>query len=147
MIIAISGLTGSGKNTLGDILAKRLGYKLICPTFKDLAKKEGISLMDFQKKAADDPNIDLKFDALLKEEVAAAGGNCVITTWLGPWVINADVSVYIDAPPEVRAKRISGRDKMSEKKALAHLNERDEQNRKRYLKVYGIDIYKTDFLT
>ena len=74
--------------------------------------------MDFQKKAADDPNIDLKFDALLKEEVAAAGGNCVITTWLGPWVINADVSVYIDAPPEVRAKRISGRDKMSEKRHL-----------------------------
>ena len=145
MIIAISGLTGSGKNTLGEILAKRLGYKLVCPTFKDLAKKEGISLMDFQKKAANDSNIDLKFDELLKEEVSATGGNCVVTTWLGAWILNADITVYVDAPSEVRAERIAKRDKLTVKKALVHLNERDEQNRKRYLKVYGIDIYKTDF--
>ena len=58
MIIAISGLTGSGKNTLGELLAKRLGYKLVCPTFKDLAAKEGVSLMEFQKKATKDPDID-----------------------------------------------------------------------------------------
>ena len=68
MIIAISGLTGSGKNTLGELLAKKLGYHLVCPTFKDLAEKEGISLMEFQKKAEKDPNIDRKFDQLLKEQ-------------------------------------------------------------------------------
>ena len=139
MIIAISGLTGSGKNTLGEMLAKKLGYKLVCPTFKDLAAKEGVSLMEFQKKATKDPDIDKKFDALLKEQ--AAKGNCVVTTWLGAWMTDADVRIKVFAPLETRAKRIAERDGMGLKEAMKHVKARDEDNRKRYLKVYGIDIY------
>ncbi len=138
MIIAVSGLTGSGKNTLGELLAKELGYKLVCPTFKDLAVKEGISLMEFQKKAEKDQNIDKKFDAVLKEQ---ATGNCVVTTWLGPWIVDADVRIKVTAPLEIRAKRVAKRDSMSLAQAKKHVKERDEENRKRYKKVYGIDIY------
>ena len=140
MIIAISGLTGSGKNTLGEYLAGALDLKLVCPTFKDLAKKEGISLMDFQKRAEKDPNIDKKFDAELKGQ---AKNNCVVTTWLGPWMVNADLRVYVFAPKEVRAERVAKRDSVSAQQAKKHIKERDEENRKRYLKVYGIDIYDT----
>ncbi len=140
MIIAVSGLTGSGKNTLGEQLAKALGLKLVCPTFKDLAKREGVSLMEFQKRAEKDPNIDKKFDAELK---AQAKSNCVVTTWLGPWMVNADLRVYVFAPLDVRAERVAKRDGISVKEAEKHILERDERNRKRYLKVYGIDIYET----
>ena len=139
MIIAISGLTGSGKNTLGELLAKRLGYKLVCPTFKDLAAKEGVSLMEFQKKATKDPDIDKKFDALLKEQAAA--GNCVVTTWLGAWMTKADIRIKVFAPLEVRAKRIAERDGMGLKEAMKHVKARDDDNRKRYMKLYNIDIY------
>jgi predicted cytidylate kinase len=138
MIIAIAGLTGSGKNTLGELLAKELGYKMVCPTFKDLAAKEGIPLMEFQKKAEDDPDIDKKFDAVLKEQAAA--GNCVITTWLGPWIVDADLKIKVSAAPEIRAERIAGRDSMGAEEALRHVNARDESNRNRYKKLYGIDI-------
>jgi cytidylate kinase len=141
MIIAISGLTGSGKNTLGELLAKKLGYKLICPTFKDLAAKEGISLMEFQKKAEGDHNIDRKFDDVLKEQVTETNGNCVVTTWLGPWIVEAGIRIKVSAPLEVRAKRIATRDKMTIAEAKKHVKERDEENRKRYRAVYGIDIY------
>jgi cytidylate kinase len=137
MIITISGLTGSGKNTLGELLAKSLGYRLICPTFKDLAAKEGITLMEFQEKAEKDPDIDKKFDAILREQ---ATGDCVVTTWLGPWIVDADVRIKVIAPIEVRAKRTGLRDSMSEKEAIKHVKERDERNRKRYKKIYGIDI-------
>lgn len=139
MIIAVSGLTGSGKNTLGELLAKELGYRLVCPTFKDLAAKEGVSLMEFQKKALKDPDIDKKFDALLKEQAAA--GNCVVTTWLGAWMVKADVRIQVFAPLETRAKRIAERDSMTLKEAIKHVKARDDDNRKRYLKVYNIDIY------
>jgi cytidylate kinase len=138
MIIAIAGLTGSGKNTLGELLAKELGYRMVCPTFKDLAAKEGIPLMEFQKKAESDPDIDKKFDAVLKEQ--AAQGDCVITTWLGPWMVDADLRIKVSAPAEIRAERISGRDSMSADEAIRHVLERDESNRKRYKKLYGIDI-------
>jgi len=138
MIIAVWGYTGAGKNTLGKRIADRLGYRLVCPTFKDLAEKEGIPLMELQRKAEKDHSIDRKFDELLKEEVA--GGNCVVTTWLGPWMVDADVKIKIDVPEEERARRISGRDNMGMDEALEHVKERDESNRKRYYDVYGIDI-------
>lgn len=142
MIIAISGLTGCGKNTLGELLAKKFGYRLICPTFKDLADKEGMSLMDFQKKAAKNFDIDKKFDEVLKE--MTSGGNCVVTTWLGPWMVEADIKIKLFAPDEIRAERIGKRDKMSKTQALGHLKERDDENWRRYKKVYGIDIYNYD---
>lgn len=138
MIIAISGLTGSGKNTLGELLAKKLGYRLVCPTFKDLAAKEGVSLMEFQEKAAKDPDIDRKFDAVLKEQAAA--GNCVVTTWLGPWMVDADVRIKVKVADSIRAERIAKRDGMTVAQALKHIKQRDNQNRERYRKLYGIDI-------
>ena len=141
MIIAISGLTGSGKNTLGEILAEALGLRLVCPTFKDLAKRDGISLMEFQKRAEKDPNIDKKFDAALKDQ--ARTGNCVITTWLGPWMVDADLKIYIFTPFAVRAERIAKRDGIKLTDAKKHIKERDEENHKRYLKVYGINIFDT----
>ena len=141
MIIAIAGLTGSGKNTLGEALAKELKLKLVCPTFKDLAKKEGISLMEFQKRAEKDPNIDLKFDALLKEE--AAKGNCVITTWLGAWMVDADFRIYVKVDDKIRAGRIAKRDNMNPEEALKHIKTRDNENIRRYKKLYSIDITDT----
>ncbi|MEM3422639.1 MAG: cytidylate kinase family protein [Candidatus Bilamarchaeaceae archaeon] len=140
MIIAVWGFTGSGKNTLGELLAKSLGYPVISPTFKDIAAKEGISLMEFQKKAELDHNIDKKFDELLKEQVAATKGNCVVTTWLGPWMVKADLRIKINVPLDVRAARVAKRDNISLEEARKHVEERDRQNIERYRKVYGIDI-------
>jgi cytidylate kinase len=141
MILAINGLTGSGKNTLGELLAKELGYKLVCPTFKDLAKEEGISLMEFQKKAEKDYNIDRKFDDILRKQ---AKGNCVVTTWLGPWIVKPDISIRLFAPLDVRANRVAKRDGMKLEEARKHVEKRDNGNRKRYLDVYNIDIFNTD---
>lgn len=138
MIIAIAGLSGSGKNTLGELLAKELGYRLVCPTFKDLAAREGVPLMEFQERAGKDPDIDKKFDAALKEQ--AAGGNCVVTTWLGAWMVDADVRIKVKVADNIRAERIAKRDGMAMDEAMEHLMARDEQNRQRYMRLYKIDI-------
>ena len=138
MIIAISGLSGSGKNTLGSLVAKKLGYRLVCPTFKDLAEKEGIPLLEFQKKAMKDPDIDRKFDALLKQE--ASKGDCVVTTWLGPWMVDPDIRVWVFCPDDIRVSRLAKRDGITTEEAQAHIKKRDDNNRKRYAKLYGIDI-------
>jgi len=138
MIIAVSGLAGSGKNTFGAALAKALEYNVVCPTFKDLAKAAGVSLLEFQKMAHANPEIDKKFDAHLKEE--ASRGNCVITTWLGPWMVDADYRIWVDASLEVRAERLAKREGISADEALVHIKKRDADNRERYLKLYNIDI-------
>ncbi len=142
MIITIAGFGGSGKTTLGKILAQKLGYSVISPSFKELAKKEKISLIEFQKKAEKNKNIDLKFDEYLKNE--AKKGNCVITTWLSPWMVNADLRVWLFASIEVRAKRVAKRDNISIHEAKNMLKKRENQNRKRYLKLYNVDIFDTN---
>jgi cytidylate kinase len=138
MIIAVSGLAGSGKNTFGKTLAEKLGYHIVCPTFKDLAEKEGIPLMEFQKKAHADPSIDRKFDEMVKHE--ASRGECVVTTWLGPWMVDAEFRIWVDAPADLRAKRLAKRDRISVEAAEKHIKERDGDNRERYKKLYNIDI-------
>jgi CMP/dCMP kinase len=139
MIIAISGFSGSGKNTVGEKVAKELKLRLIEYTFKDYAKEMGVELMDVQKMANKDQKIDKEFDKRVAED--ASKGNCVITTWLGPWIVkNANLRVWLEASQKARAKRIAGREKIPAKKALEHLKNRDADNLARYKKLYGIDI-------
>jgi len=142
MIIAVWGLTGAGKNTLGKLIAEKLEFRTVSPTFKDVAMDEGVSLMEFQKMAEKDPRIDRKFDEFLKKECAK--GDCVVTTWLGPWMVDADVRIKLHVPEKERARRIASRDKMSPEEAMKHIRERDDNNRKRYKAVYDIDIDNED---
>ncbi len=139
-IIAISGLAGSGKNTIGAEVAKRLGWRIVEPTFKTLAEREGITLMEFQEKAKKDAEIDKKFDSALQDE--CKGGRCVVSTWLGPWMApGKPFRVWLEVSEETRAGRLARRDGISVPDALAHIRMRDSDNRARYKKVYGIDIF------
>ena len=96
MIITIAGLSGSGKNTVGEIVAEKLRLRLVDPTFKTLAEERRMDLMEFHRKAEKEHNIDKNFDAALIAEVEK--GPCVVTTWLAPWmVLNADLRVWISA--------------------------------------------------
>ncbi len=140
MIICISGLSGSGKNSVGEEVAKLLSLRVVNPTFKTIAAKRKMSLMEFHRKAEKEHSIDKHFDAHLISE--AKRGNCVVTTWLGPWMVkNADLRVWLYAPRSVRAKRVAGRDAMAPEQALMHIDDRDESNHHRYNEVYKIDIY------
>jgi len=138
-IVCISGLTGSGKNSAGEALARRTGMRLVSLTFKNEARKRGVSLMEMQELAGKDRQIDLDFDRHLVEE--ASKGDCIVTTWLGPWMVkNADLRVWLYADERVRAQRVAKRDRMSQKEALEHVRRRDADNRERYLRYYGIDV-------
>lgn len=139
MIVCVSGLAGCGKNTVGEFLAVKLSLAQVKFSFKDEANARGVSLMELQELAAKNPGIDGEFDERLVRE--AKKGNCVVTTWLGSWKVeNADFRVWLKASEEERAKRVSARDKMSFEEALWHVKKRDDGNRQRYKKYYGIDI-------
>lgn len=139
MIICISGLSGSGKNTVGEIVAKKLGLAEVKLSFKDEAERMNVDLMKVQREATKDESYDRELD---KEIVRRAKkGNCVVMTWLGPWIVkNANLRVWLNVSEKERAKRVAKRDKMTFRKALGHIRKRDENNRRRYKKYYGIDI-------
>ncbi|MEM4389818.1 MAG: cytidylate kinase family protein [Candidatus Micrarchaeia archaeon] len=139
MIITISGLSGCGKDTVGALVAKALGLRHIRFSFKDEAARRGISLMELQRLATKNPRIDREFDTRLVKE--ARKGNCVVTTWLGSWLVkNSDLRVWLAATEKTRAARIAKREGISLARALSHLRARDANNRARYKKLYGIDL-------
>jgi cytidylate kinase len=145
MKIAISGLAGSGKTVLAKAVHKALKergieVRLLTPSFKDVAAQLKISLEEYEKMAEKDFMIDILFDEKMKEQFQKEE-KAILASWLAVWNVNADLKVFLYAPLEVRAKRIAERDNISISDAKSLVLERDARNRKRYLSVYGIDIY------
>jgi cytidylate kinase len=145
MKIAISGFVGTGKTATAarvrELLAEKgVEAEVIMPTFKDIAKERGIDLMEVQRMAEKDPSFDKVFDGQTLK-MAAKAKNAIVASWLAIWIIkDADLKVFLYAPFEEKVRRIAARDGFNEEKAKRHIAEREEMNRKRYKKVYGIDI-------
>lgn len=144
MKIAISGKSGCGNSTVTRKVADRLGYRRINYTFKDMAREEGIGFQELCEMAEHDSSWDKKLDR--KQVQMAREGDSVLGSRLAIWVLDdADLLVYLDAPPEVRARRIQRRNIENNDKptnyetVLTQTVERDQRDHDRYLRLYGID--------
>ncbi|NPA70046.1 MAG: AAA family ATPase [Crenarchaeota archaeon] len=142
VVIAVSGQPASGKTTIARKLAEYYGLRYVSNgmLFRRLAEEKGIPFLEFHKLAEQDENIDRQIDSMALEE--AKKGNVVIEGHLAGWVLKdvADVKIYLKASLEVRARRLAQRENMSIEDAIREITFREENNRKRYLKIYGIDI-------
>ena len=139
MRIAISGKSGCGNSTVSRLVADRLGLRLINYTFKNLAAEYGIGFAELHARAARDFSIDRTLDR--RQLAAAAAGNCVLASRLAIWLLaDAELKVYLTAPPELRARRIAQRERIPFAAALTGTGRRDANDRQRYLDLYRIDI-------
>ena len=145
MKIAISGKSGCGNSSVSKTVAERLGLRLINYTFRTMARERGMSLQEFSQLAETDNTLDRQLDARQLE--MAAKGECVLGSRLAVWLLeDADLRVYLTAPVEVRAGRISRREGSDFDSALAETLDRDRRDRARYLKLYGIDNDRYQFV-
>ncbi|MEW5817439.1 MAG: (d)CMP kinase [Spirochaetota bacterium] len=136
--IAISGKSGCGNTTVSRLVAERLRLRHINYTFHNMAEEMGISFDELCSRAEEDSRFDLYLDK--KQVELARGGNCVLGSRLAIWMLkDAHLKVYLDAPLEVRAARIFQREGEELKTVLANTLKRDENDHKRYLKLYHID--------
>ncbi|MGA8905862.1 MAG: AAA family ATPase [Candidatus Bathyarchaeia archaeon] len=142
LIITVGGPHGTGKSTYAKALAEALGLRYVCAgeLFRDLAKERHLSLEAFSSLAAKDPTIDKMIDDRTKAE--ARKGGLVIDAQLGAWMINglADAKLLMVAPDEVRFKRIADRDGISLESARKETVAREEIQKERYKKYYGINV-------
>jgi len=141
--IAVSGKSGCGNTTTSALLAHRLGFTLVNYTFRNLAVDEGLEFEQLRRLAEADDKWDKLVDT---RQVAMANAHpSVLASRLAIWVWKeARLKVYLDAPLEVRAGRVFGRDGQAGKfltldEARAHTAQRDEADHHRYRKLYGID--------
>jgi cytidylate kinase len=139
LTIAISGKSGCGNTTVSTLLAQRLGLRLINYTFHTMAQERGLSFEELGRLAEQDDQYDLYLDRH-QVELASAGG-CVLGSRLAIWLLpHATLKVYLAASLQERARRIALREGLDPALAPQAVEERDNRDRKRYLRLYHVDI-------
>jgi len=151
VVICISGMTGSGKSTVAKRLADKyaLGYFSGGNALRILAQEEGydsdirgwwetVEGLNFLQQRMGDPSFDKKIDEKLLE--LAKEGNVVLDSWTMPWLLNEGFKVWLEASPQVRAKRVTNRGPISIEEALEALTKKDERTRQIYKSLYGFDL-------
>ena len=140
--VTISGLHGTGKSTYAKALANalRLRYVSAGAIFRDLAKEKNMTLAAFSQLAEQDPSVDKMIDERTK--MIAKEGGVVIDAQLAAWMVGelTDLKLLLVAPDEVRFKRIAHRERISFSAAKEETLTREEIQRRRYKRYYGIDV-------
>jgi len=151
VVICISGMTGSGKSTVAKKLADKygLGYFSGGNALRTLAHEEGYESdmrgwwetaegLRFLQQRMGDPAFDRRIDEKLLE--LAEQGNVVLDSWTMPWLLKEGFKIWLEASPQVRAKRVVNRDNISIEEAVKALKEKDERTRQIYNGLYGFDL-------
>jgi cytidylate kinase len=151
VVICISGMTGSGKSTVAKKLAAKYGLDYFSGgnALKTLAHEEGYDPdmkgwwetaegLRFLQQRMGDPAFDRRVDEKLLE--LAEQGNVVLDSWTMPWLLKEGFKIWLEASPQVRAKRVVNRDDISIEEAIKALKEKDERTRQIYTGLYGFDL-------
>jgi len=149
MILVIGGPPGSGKTTVAERWSKVRGYALVSAgmRFRAMAKERGLSLEELGRLAEADPEIDRSLDRAVYEEIesnASNGRNVVVDGRIQAYLLAQRhvecLKVLIDAPLDVRAERIAGREEKSVEASKREITARERSERARYKSIYGIDL-------
>ena len=138
MKITISGPPGSGKTTVGRLLAERLGWEFVSTgmIFREMAEERDVSLAKFGEMAEQDHEIDKELD---KRVISLAKGNLVLEGRLAAHMLHLNgiraFKVWVDAQPHTRAKRIAGRENKDPGVVAVENKERKECEQQRYKQI------------
>jgi len=147
LIIAISGLHGTGKSTIAKKLAKELDLKYYSTgnTFREMADSMDMTLEEFNQYVESHPNIDKKLDRKVVD-IAREKDDYVIESQLSGYLLkdNADYMILLTAPLEIRIKRMAERDEVSFDEKLSETKIRENSEYQRFKDLYNIDVRDDD---
>jgi len=143
MLLTVSGPAGSGKTTFAEGLAEALDYEYVSggDIFRSLADERGVSLVEFNRMAEEDDQVDRDLDRRLRE-AARERDDLVLESRLAGWMAGdyADLKFWLDAPLSVRTARVADREDKTAPTAREETVERAASEARRYREYYGIDI-------
>ena len=148
MIITISGVPGSGKTSVGKIIAEKLGWPFYSmgSLRGKMAMDKGLTLDELNTLGETDQTTDTIVDDYQKE-LGSKEDNFVIEGRLSWYFIPKSFKVFLDCQPAVAANRIlASREERPDEKLAPDpkevqrvLEARLASDMRRYQKIYGID--------
>ncbi len=160
MIITLTGYPGSGKSTVGNLLATKLGYKRysIGDLQRRLAKENNMSLEDWNALEETDPSHDRKIEEY-QEKLGKDEDDFIIDGRISWNFIPHALKVFLNVDPNEGARRIFAHAEEGKRPNEATYNTVEEvkeravvrvaSENKRFLEYYGTkwdDMDKMDLV-
>lgn len=149
--VIISGPPAVGKTTLARGLAGEFGLRYLSggDILKGMAAEQGFEVggddwwdtpdgMRFLGRRDENPEFDRAVDDRLSE--LCRKGGVVVTSYTLPWLVDGAIKIWLDGSHENSAKRMRGRDNMSEEAALEITKKRYDKNRALYRRLYDFEF-------
>lgn len=153
MIITISGMPGSGKTTVGRILAEKLGFNFysIGGMRREIARKRGILLSKLNEIGESEEWTDKEVDDY-QRELGKNEDNFVVEGRTGFFLIPDSIKVFLEVGFRKGVKRIfdevgNDSERRNEgafrtlEEAEKSIKKRMESDKKRYRKYYDVDVF------
>jgi CMP/dCMP kinase len=142
-VVTIGGPPGSGKSTAGRRVAQTLGleYRSAGELFRAEATRRGLTVEEFNQYAEAHPEVDRELDRAM--QALATPGHLLDGRIQGALGRRSGVPLHyivVTASEEERVRRLASRDRQPPAEARARLKFREESERRRYLRDYGIDL-------
>ena len=147
MIITITGTPGSGKTSVGKVLAERLKYDHVSmgDIRGEIAKRHGITIDELNAIGSREPWTDKEPDEDLRT-MGKERDNLVIDTRTGFFFIPHSFKIFLSCDINIAAKRIFKDQREDEKKhdtvqgVKDMITQRMDDDRTRFKKWYDIDV-------
>lgn len=144
--ISLTGDLGSGKSTVGGLLASMLGVEkfTIGTAQRELAEKMNMTPVELNRYMEDKPEMDRVFDDW-QRGFEDKEGSFILDSRLGFFFVPSTFGVYLRIGVEQSARRIMNAERAEERyeslqDAIAKITERRASERARFIKFYGVDI-------
>jgi predicted cytidylate kinase len=151
MRIALNGDLGSGKSTIGKRLAAELSVPFISTgaLFREIGMISNMDALRTNLAAENNAQIDFAVDEKIRE-LDRTTQDFVIDSRMAWHFVRDATKVFLSTSPQTASQRImsdASRDSetyASHAEALHALRDRRQSERKRYKKLYGVDIEDID---